>query len=494
LSEANLRLGIILLAVFLLGSLGLAIVGSGSRPQTSQPSFASYDFEDCPRHGANPPGWVVVQSPGAYVQCSQAAIYSGSWSVLVRGKGNYSYAYRKGNLFDADRGDKNLTISGYLRFESIPTQDPRIFFLGKLFHSHLVVYNPQGAVAFGASFIGTTDLLAWRQKMQTPCFPWCTSPITVTLSQELQAGVWYKLWMRLSQGQGENLIEYRITDLSTGKVIGYTSTNDFVPQTKIDRIDIGYDQDAQRAGFADSADTYYNSITVEASGSANTTRLETANLPPSDGVSVESAGRGLINRGGAGQILVNEVELNPQFGFGLPFVALANPTDYPVSFQRLEITSDAGGSVSYWERHQVSMQPHTRSVWDPPTKNTTAQITLYVDGAEVDRTPTLSDPWADNRTWQRCPDRSWIFVAPTTNSSESSASINTFDSRLAEPTTITGTTSVGKEELNAASNGAFWFFVRCAKSVCELFHSRWWYSALMNTFSVRRRPSTVRYI
>jgi hypothetical protein len=414
---------------------------------------------------------------------------------MVRGKGNYSYAYRKGNFFDADRGDKNLTVSAYLRFESIPTQDPRIFFLGKLFHSHLVVYNPQGAVAFGASFIGTADLLAWRQKMQTPCFPWCTWPITVTLSQELRAGIWYELWMRLSQGQGENLIEYRVTDLLTGKVIGYTSTNDFVPQTKIDRIDIGYDQDAQRAGFADSADTYYDSVTVEASGSVNRTQVETAKLAPTDEGSVESAGRGLIIRGGAGQILINEVELNPRFGFGLPFVVLANPTDYPVSFQRLEILSDTGGSVSYWERDHVSMQPHTRSVWDPPTKNTTAQIILYIDGAEVDRTPTLSDPWADNRTWQRRPDGSWIFAAPTTmNSSEPSASINTSDSRLAEPTTITGTTSVRTENLKAASNEAFWFFVRCTRTVNELFRSPAWYSALMNTFSVRNRLSTVRYI
>jgi hypothetical protein len=399
--------GIILLAAFLLALLGLAI--PSLRQQTLERPSASYDFEDCTREGVGPPGWVIVQSQGAYVQCSHASAHSGSWSVLVQGKGNYSYAYRKADFFDTGRGDNNLTVSAYLKFESIPTLDPWIFFPGKLFHSHLVVYNPQGAVAFGASFVGSTDLLAWRQNSKTPCFPWCTSPMTVPLSQDLQVGIWYEVRMRLAQHEGKNLIEYRVADVSTGKVIAYRSIDDFIPQTKIDRIDIGYDQDVQRAGFADSANTYYDDVTVEASGSANST----------ESVLIRSANQDLIKEGGNGHIIINEVELNPQYGCALPFVVLANPTDHSLSFQRVEMRADTGGSVSYWETDQTSMQPLTRSIWDPPTKNTTGQIILYIDGKEVDRTPTLTDPWADNRTWQRLPDGSWIFATSTTNSLES---------------------------------------------------------------------------
>jgi hypothetical protein len=373
---------------------------------------------------------VIVQSPGASVRCSDAVAHSGSWSVLIRGEGNYGYAYRKSNFFDAGRGDKNLTVVGYLRFESLPTQNPQIFFpfLGKLFHSHLVVYNPQGAAAFGASFVGTTDLLAWRQNAKRPCFPWCTSPITVPLSEALRVGIWYEVWMRLTQEEGKNLIEYRVTDVSTGKVIAYASTSDFVPQTRVDRVDIGYDQDGVRAGFADSANTYYDSITVQASGSASST----------ESVSTRGANQDSIKEGGNGHIIISEVELNPQIGTKLPFVVLANPTNDTLTFQRVEMRADTGGSVSYWETDQTSMQPLTRSVWDPPTKNTTAQIILYVNGKEVDRTPTLSDPWADNRTWQRLPDGSWTFATSTTNSLEPTfVSVNIFDlQRSTEATAV----------------------------------------------------------
>jgi len=419
--------------------LGLAIVGF--RQRTPEPPPASNDFEDCPSDGVRPPRWVIVQSPGAYVQCSQATAHSGSWSVLVQGKGNYGYAYRKSNFFDAGRGDKNLTVSAYLRFESFPIQDPRIFFLGNLFHSHLVVYNPDGAVAFGASFLGTTDLLAWRQDAERPCFPWCTSPITVPLSQRLRAGIWYEVWMRLTQEEERNLIEYRVTDLSTGKVIAYTSTNDFVPQAQINRIDIGYDQDGVRAGFADSSNTYYDSVEVEASGSAASTQVETVIWPPTDRLSIDGSNQGSLEGRSLDHILINEVELNPQVGIALPFVVLANPSDHSVSFQRLEMKADSGGSVSYWERDQASVQSLTRSVWDPPTKNTTVQITLHLDGAEVDRTPTLSDPWADNRTWQRRPDGSWMFAVSAANLLEfSSVSVNmSHVSRLAESATMAGT-------------------------------------------------------
>jgi hypothetical protein len=246
--------------------------------------------------------------------------------------------------------------------------------------------------------------------------------------------------MRLTQEEGKNLIEYRVTDLSTGKVIAYRSTNDFVPQTKIDRIDMGYDQDGVRAGFADSANTYYDSVTVEASGPA-ARQVEIAKSSPTERVSIDSANQGSLKEGSLDHILINEVELNPQIGIDLPFVGLANPTNHSVTFQSLKMRADTGGSVSYWERDQASMQPLTQSIWDPPTKNTTVQITLYLDGAEADRTPTLSDPSADNRTWQRRPDGSWIFAASTANLPEfSSVSINISDvSRLTESATMART-------------------------------------------------------
>ena len=450
--------------------LGLAIVGF--REHTPELPLASNDFEDCPSDGVRPPRWVIVQSPGAYVQCSQATAHSGSWSVLVRGEGNYGYAYRKSNFFDVGRGDKNLTVSGYLRFESFPIQDPRIFFLAKLFHSHLVVYNPDEAVAFGASFVGTTDLLAWRQDAKRPCFPWCTSPITVPLSQHLEVGIWYEVWMRLTQEEEENLIEYRVTDLSTGKVIAYKSTKDFVPQAQINRIDIGYDQDGVRAGFADSANTYYDSVEVEASGSAASTQVQTLIWPPTERPSSDSSNQGSLEGGSLDHILINEVELNPQVGMALPFVVLANPSDHSVSFQRLEMKADTGGSVSYWQRDQASVQSLTRSIWDPPTKNTTVQITLYLDGAEADRTPALSDPWADNRTWQRRPDGSWIFAVSTSNLSEfSSASVNiSHVSRLTESANMARTVAVpaGRPE-GYEPNQAYSLVVRYARMICEAF-------------------------
>ena len=108
-------------------------------------------------------------------------------------------------------------------------------------------------------------------------------------------------------------------------------------------------------------------------------------------------------------VVINELELNPEgTDAGFEWVELYNIADVTVDLGGWMISTTNGRICTYTLQGGTSIGPKDYLVVTFPTQcldNADESVVLRgATGAEVDRTPTISDEGNDDRTWQRVTD------------------------------------------------------------------------------------------
>ena len=122
---------------------------------------------------------------------------------------------------------------------------------------------------------------------------------------------------------------------------------------------------------------------------------------------------------GATDIVINEVELNPQGSdVGNEWIELYNPADIEANVSDFEIRTSFKSATIKLPSDAV-IEPNGTYVVEidgPMLSNTAESLTLAnASGDIMDKTPSLVDKNDDGRTWQRIPDgnNEWKFAAGT---------------------------------------------------------------------------------